>query len=151
MIRFFLVTCFSFYGRIGRAEYWIIGFARWFVDILLLVTLYKAAWPALQALTAGRDSMTEIEVQIAFFLAIYGTPTGYICSVLLIISTISYWSLLVRRQHDRDVSGFWLLLLFVPIVNIFYGIFLFFALGFFAGTPGPNRFDTATSRAHVFD
>jgi len=148
---FFLGTFFSFYGRVGRMEYWTIGFVRWFFDLIVLAVMLRSAWPALEALALGGDQLSDAEAQMALLSAIYGSTTGYVCTAFILLSTISYWSLLVRRQHDRDVSGFWLLMLFIPIFGGFYGIYLFFALGFFAGSPGPNRFDTARSQAHVFD
>jgi uncharacterized membrane protein YhaH (DUF805 family) len=122
-----------------------------FFDLIVLAVMFRSAWPALEALASGGDQLSEAEAQMALLSAIYGSTTGYVCTALILLSTISYWSLLVRRQHDRDVSGFWLLMLFIPIFGAFYGIYLFFALGFFPGTPGPNRFDTARSQAHVFD
>ncbi|MEL7527177.1 MAG: DUF805 domain-containing protein, partial [Pseudomonadota bacterium] len=56
-----------------------------------------------------------------------------------------------RRCHDRDSSALFLLILFVPIVGTFYGIYLFIVNGFFPGTPGPNQFDTMQSKAQIFD
>jgi uncharacterized membrane protein YhaH (DUF805 family) len=38
----------------------------------------------------------------------------------------------IKRWHDRDKSGWWMPILFVPIIG---AIWLFLA-----GTPGPNRF-----------
>ncbi|MEL0250267.1 MAG: DUF805 domain-containing protein, partial [Actinomycetota bacterium] len=42
----------------------------------------------------------------------------------------------VRRLHDRDLSGWWYLLAFVPIGSVV--LFVFYVL---PGTPGPNRYD----------
>jgi uncharacterized membrane protein YhaH (DUF805 family) len=42
----------------------------------------------------------------------------------------------VRRCHDIDISGWWNLLIFVPLINLIYGLFLIFK----PGTEGPNRF-----------
>ncbi len=43
----------------------------------------------------------------------------------------------IKRWHDRDKSGWWMLILFVPIVG---AIWFLIELGFLRGTPGPNRF-----------
>lgn len=43
----------------------------------------------------------------------------------------------VKRLHDIDKSGWWMLLLFVPIVG---ALALFVMNGFIAGTPHANRF-----------
>jgi hypothetical protein len=42
----------------------------------------------------------------------------------------------VRRCHDIDISGWWNLLIAVPLVNIAYGLFLVLK----PGTEGANRF-----------
>ena len=44
----------------------------------------------------------------------------------------------VRRLHDTDRSGWWCLLMLVPIVGLVVLVFLLLP-----GTPGNNRFDTA--------
>jgi uncharacterized membrane protein YhaH (DUF805 family) len=41
----------------------------------------------------------------------------------------------VRRLHDSDKSGFWLLLGFIP-----FGGFVVFIFDLLDGTPGPNRY-----------
>lgn len=45
----------------------------------------------------------------------------------------------IRRCHDIDISGWWNLLIAIPFVNLFYGLFLTVK----AGTQGANRFGPA--------
>lgn len=42
----------------------------------------------------------------------------------------------VRRLHDLDKCGWWMLLLIVPLVNLFFCLYLLF----FKGTEGPNGY-----------
>ena len=42
----------------------------------------------------------------------------------------------VRRLHDLDLSGWWMLLLCVPLINFFFAIYIYF----FKGTEGPNQY-----------
>ena len=42
----------------------------------------------------------------------------------------------VRRLHDLDLSGWWMLLMLVPLVNIFFALYMLF----FKGTEGPNQY-----------
>ncbi|WP_422040028.1 DUF805 domain-containing protein [Roseibium sp.] len=147
----FLSIFFSFHGRMGRMEYWTIGTARWVMDIILLVTLFMSQFSELQQVMALEGTVPEDEHAQMVFGALFGSTTALICMGLLLISTVSYWSIQVRRSHDRDASGLMLLIMFVPIIGAFYAIWIFIANGFFPGTPGPNRFDTARSQAHVFD
>ena len=43
----------------------------------------------------------------------------------------------IKRFHDRNKSGWWLLIGLIPIIG---AIWLLIELGFLKGTPGPNRF-----------
>lgn len=43
----------------------------------------------------------------------------------------------VKRWHDRDKSGWWVLIWFVPLIGT---VWAFVETGFFAGTSGINRF-----------
>lgn len=42
----------------------------------------------------------------------------------------------VRRLDDLDLSGWWMLLMLVPLVNIFFALYMLF----FKGTDGPNQY-----------
>lgn len=46
-------------------------------------------------------------------------------------------SLMVRRWHDRNRSGVWVLLPLVPFIGTIWAII---ELGFIPGTPGPNAY-----------
>jgi uncharacterized membrane protein YhaH (DUF805 family) len=43
----------------------------------------------------------------------------------------------IKRWHDRDKSGWWFLIVFVPVIGTAWAII---EKGFFPGTPGANRF-----------
>jgi uncharacterized membrane protein YhaH (DUF805 family) len=47
------------------------------------------------------------------------------------------WIVQVRRCHDQDMSGWWVLFNFVPCVG---AVGMLVVCGFLPGTPGPNRF-----------
>jgi uncharacterized membrane protein YhaH (DUF805 family) len=47
----------------------------------------------------------------------------------------------VKRWHDRDKSGWWFLMNFVPIIG---WLWVLIECGFLRGTPGPNRFGEET-------
>lgn len=44
----------------------------------------------------------------------------------------------IKRFHDRDKSGWWVLIVFIPIIG---WIWYLIECGFLPGTDGPNRFD----------
>src|SRR3546814_14546367 len=43
----------------------------------------------------------------------------------------------IKRWHDRDKSGWWILIVLIPIVGPIWALV---ENGFLAGTAGPNRF-----------
>lgn len=140
----FLGILFSFKGRIGRMEYWTIGFIRFILMMVVVLTFAFAVGPQMEGLS--EDQANVVLVKYAF-----GTVQGGFLTFLFLVLFLCYWSLEARRCHDRDSSALFLLILFVPIVGTFYGIYLFIVNGFFPGTPGPNQFDTLQSKAQIFD
>jgi len=103
---------FSFDGRIGRATYWL----KFFVPYLAIYLPLLAVDWALG--TVDRKETVGVLSGIFMLLALYpSVAVG------------------VKRCHDRDRSGWFLLVGLVPLLNLW----LLIELGFLAGTPGPNR------------
>lgn len=67
---------------------------------------------------------------------IIGASEGEGFLLLLIALCIIDYCLGIGRLHDLDVSGWYSLLFFVPILNIFLGLYLLFA----KGTDGANKY-----------
>lgn len=112
---------FSFNGRIRRLQWWIgsliavvATLAFVFISILILRAVDGGTFP----------SQVFNSIAGFVFLAAYGA---------LIWSQLA---MSVKRLHDRDNSGWWVLLSFVPLL----GIALFVMLGFLDGTQGPNDY-----------
>jgi uncharacterized membrane protein YhaH (DUF805 family) len=51
----------------------------------------------------------------------------------------------VKRWHDRDKSGWWVLLNLVPVVGL---VWTLIENGLRRGTPGPNRFGAETREVY---
>ncbi len=62
-----------------------------------------------------------------------GVLGGLFALAVLIPAIIVY----IKRFHDRDKSGWWVLIGLVPLIG---QLWLLIECGFLAGTPGPNRF-----------
>lgn len=105
---------FKFEGRIGRLQYF--GFAVIWAVIFFVVSL---------VIGAGAGPSGNVGAGAGFF------SLGLI--FVYAIATISYG---VRRLQDFDKSGWWYLLMFVPIANLVMGLVLLFA----PGTQGANRY-----------
>lgn len=113
-------TCWKKYGdfdgRAQRPEFW------WWI---LFVTLVQIAASIIL-------TVLLVVFQNAGFLQWLGVLIFMIVVLAVILPSIA---VSVRRLHDRDLSGWWYLLGFVPVASIV--LLVWYVL---PGTPGPNRY-----------
>ena len=64
-------------------------------------------------------------------------PVSAFSVVSSLLSLIPAIIVHIKRFHDRDKSGWWVLIALIPIIG---AIWLLIELGFLKGTSGPNRF-----------
>jgi uncharacterized membrane protein YhaH (DUF805 family) len=121
MERNWMNLLFSFDGRISRSGYW---------------------WGS-GAIVAGIFATLMICIALIFtFDALSLKPVGTTLALILYIAMIigciwAGYALAVKRLHDQGMSGWWLLLQFLPYLG---PLALFIILGFLPGTEGPNEF-----------
>lgn len=118
-----LQTFTSFDGRIPRMTFWL--------SVLILMIVQ---W-VLFALFGGMSMMSMDPADPA---AMEKMMSGM--WPIWIISLIFLWPALAvyaKRWHDRDKSGWWSLILFIPLIGF---IWFLVECGFLRGTEGPNRF-----------
>jgi uncharacterized membrane protein YhaH (DUF805 family) len=117
---------FGFSGRIGRAKWWLAELAVvgvWALVIAVVAGVAVAAGPAAgQAAGALPDAGPSLGVAIAI---------GTLLSIWINVAAT------VKRYHDRDKSGLWFLIVFVPIIGPIWQIV---ECGMLPGDPGANRF-----------
>lgn len=113
-------TCFSkyvvFQGRARRAEYW------WWTLFVLMGSFLL-----------GGVEMVFFGVPEIGGSADVASPLAGIFSLATFLPGISVW---VRRLHDVNRSGWWMLLIIIPLFG--WLILLYWALS--KGDTGPNRF-----------
>jgi len=113
-------TCWKKYGdfdgRADRAEFW------WWVLFVALVQLVATIVLVLAL----------VLFQNAGFLQWLGVLVFMVVILAFILPSIA---VSVRRLHDRDLSGWWYLLGFVPLGSIV--LLVWYVL---PGTAAPNRF-----------
>lgn len=103
---------FNFSGRSTRSQYWLFSIGVIVLGIIGVV---------LDAAVLGSS-----------------TPAGF-TALVYVAHLIPSLAVTVRRLHDADKSGWLVLLLLVPLVNVVcYVVF-----GCLASTPGANRFGPA--------
>ena len=115
---------FSFTGRVSRGSIWLLMLAA----IVILVPINLVIYFVMQGLSDqdGNLSMGPLTLSL---LAI-----AYAC-IYVVVGIIGV-AFQVRRCHDRDRSGWFILLWLLPILNI-WGFIEMYLL---AGTTGSNRF-----------
>jgi uncharacterized membrane protein YhaH (DUF805 family) len=77
-----------------------------------------------------------IPAAIIYYFTDIGGYIAYVLAYLIALATT------VKRWHDRDKSGWWVLISFIPIIG---WIWSFIELGLLPGTLGPNRFGNPSS------
>lgn len=107
---------FSFNGRIPRKTYW---FSVLGMIAASFVLMFIAA-----LLSGGSESAISIIMLILYVPLIW-------CSL----------AIQIKRWHDRNKSGWWVLIGFVPVIG---GIWALIENGFLAGNAGENRFGKPT-------
>jgi len=118
----FMHLFLSFEGRIRRSHFWI--------GVVLLSIVQWAVW-----------AFTISGAMSAAVLA--GNPGGAFSGVglvggLLLLALV--WPSLavqIKRWHDRDRTGWMVLINFIPLVGF---VWTFIECGCMDGTPGPNRY-----------
>jgi len=81
---------------------------------------------------------------LSFFIGVIGAVlnsgnlyfTEIFFILLVIIYLIAYIVQDVKRLHDLDSSGIWIILRFIPIISLIFSFYLLLA----DGTVGPNQY-----------
>ncbi|WP_407049526.1 DUF805 domain-containing protein [Methyloraptor flagellatus] len=118
---------FSFQGRINRAKVWL-AFLAWIVISAVAGAIIMAVMPAIPA-DGGEEALASMGGALI--------PAGVVGFIYVIVAVWSGLAIGIKRFHDRDKSGWWVLIQFVPIVGPIWYFVEVFCL---RGTPGPNRF-----------
>lgn len=117
---------FSFQGRIGRKTWWL-GYVLPLIGISVLSTVLDIA--------LGFVSFEDVAPAGGYAYETRGIGVFGLLSLVPI-----FWGGLagqVKRWHDRDKSGWFVLINLIPLIG---AIWSFVELGLLRGTPGPNRF-----------
>ena len=124
----------TFHGRATRTEFWC---------FILIHTLIIFVLAMIDYFVWGSNSeyfSSMRELYISAKSLTWGLDSEYIFGLLVFVyltaSYMPYLTVKVRRLHDSNHSGWWILLEFIPVA----GWIVILALLLLAGTPGNNRF-----------
>jgi uncharacterized membrane protein YhaH (DUF805 family) len=84
---------FDFSGRARRKEYWMFALISMIISIVL----------------------TLLDMGVGLYSELYGA--GLLSSIYSLAIIIPSIAVSVRRLHDTDHSGWWLLLMFIPLLG----------------------------------
>jgi uncharacterized membrane protein YhaH (DUF805 family) len=113
---------FSVQGRANRAKFWLVALGIVVVEVILF------------AVILGGAALSGDPEQIA---AAMGPVASVVILVFVVIATWISIAVAVKRYHDRNKSGWWVLIVFVPVIG---GLWYLIECGFLRGTPGPNTY-----------
>lgn len=135
----------DFSGRSRRLEFWMFQLMNVIVSLVLAGPAYMAfiAQMSQAMLTAQGDPAGELDVLSSLQLGTVPMVMLVLYLIYFLFILIPSLALVVRRLHDRNLSGWWylglLLVSWIPLVGLVASIaFLVFMC--LDGTPGPNRF-----------
>lgn len=118
---------FSFDGRIRRSHYWAVRL----LAPLAAVAIWLGFGLVAYAITGGRSEANTPEY--APLRLVIGLMVIAVLGLLTWVDIAAG----VKRCHDRNKSGWFLLVSFIPLVGF---VWLLVELGFLDGDPGRNRF-----------
>ncbi len=107
-----------FSGRAGRPEFW-----YWVLALFLVSMVLAVLEGAILAPLFGYES----------FSPEFGQPLGTLLSIAVFLPALA---VTVRRLHDTDHSGWWVLLGFIPVIGALVLLWWYIQ----PGTAGDNRF-----------
>ena len=126
-----LQTFTSFEGRIPRKTFWlailVMIVISWILQFILVAIFGTSMMP--DATLTPEEQMAQAENMM-----------GAMMIPLVILMLITLWpslAIYTKRWHDRNKSGWWSLIMLVPIIG---GIWLLVECGFLRGTEGPNNY-----------
>jgi uncharacterized membrane protein YhaH (DUF805 family) len=118
----------SFEGRINRQKWWLGTIVLMIVEWIVFVLIGMMVGPGT---VAGMDPTDPVATAQA--LTRMSIP-------MFIVGLIFLWpslALYAKRWHDRGKSGWWTLIILIPLIG---GIWALIELGFLRGTEGLNEY-----------
>lgn len=121
-------TLFSTEGRLRRMDYTLNVISLSIILSLLLSVIFSMKEVFIYILESTRGKFYFSE---ASELLLYATLI--LIGVLILVAIAAQG---VKRLHDINMDGWYLLFFLVPIANLAFGLYVLFK----DGTPGPNKY-----------
>jgi uncharacterized membrane protein YhaH (DUF805 family) len=112
---------FGFRGRITRARFWLVALGIFVVELVLYAAL---------------GGNVAVLIDPPEELSIGPFASTIILGFGVFVTWISL-AIAVKRYHDRDKSGWWVLIIFLPVIGT---LGYLIECGFLRGTDGNNAY-----------
>jgi uncharacterized membrane protein YhaH (DUF805 family) len=123
---------FSFQGRVSRKKFW-----QSFITVLLfnifMPYLVKFVLVGLFLFVVTSSSIENFGLRLIISFAVY----AIFIITLVIPLVLRHIAITCKRYHDLNKSGWWTLIILVPILGALWTIY---ECGFLKGTDGPNQY-----------
>jgi uncharacterized membrane protein YhaH (DUF805 family) len=113
---------FSFQGRVNRAKFWLVNIGLVVVEAIVF------------GVAGGSAMITDAPANMT--MPSFGI-LGIVCLLVFIVLIWAGLAIAVKRWHDRNKSGWWVLIALVPVIG---GLWYLIECGFLRGTAGPNDY-----------
>ena len=130
----FLWVNYSLEGRVKREDYWYYGWGL-FWTMYAIIFLFAGIFAAIFYYTIGKYYASNTIVQIigGIYMALGG-------ALIYVSYGMKFLSNKIKRLHDNNKSGWFLLWTLVPILGQFFALYIFITNWFLRGTIGTNDF-----------
>ena len=113
---------FAIDGRIGRQKFWLMGMV---ISLAWVAILVLSRFVSSAAVFLSEDPRSAIGIGTLLF---WGSAIAWFWMVLAVNA---------KRWHDRGKSGWWSLILLIPVIGLVWALV---ELGFLAGDYGDNKY-----------
>jgi len=124
---------FEFSGRSRRKEYWMFTLFGILVNVALTIVFGRTTYTAMGWYAGVNTQLNGVGDALS---GLFG-----------LINFIPGIAVMVRRLHDIDRTGWWALLIFVPILG-WFALLVFMCLD---GTRGPNSYGSDPKNPYEVD
>lgn len=130
MIAYLDFLFLSYQGRIGRGAYWLGFFCLGLAELGAIAFMLHLSHGSVTDLLRFYRNTRAITQEVM---------THVIWPVLIVVALFLYptYALYTKRWHDRNKSGWWSLIQFVPFIG---GLWLLIELGFLGGDEYQNDY-----------
>ena len=128
----FLWVNYSLEGRVKREDYWYYGYGVYWT----IITIIYIPFIFISKLVHGVGIFDDFHIGYLFFL----TSGGILIIIIFLSWCMKFLGNKIKRLHDNNKSGWFLLWTLVPILGQLFALYIFITNWFLRGTIGTNDF-----------